>query len=365
LDGLCLVLERYLPLSFEGTRITPHTAWQVLLDASCQRLAHAPSGNRLREVLLRALPAGATLEAELNALLQAQLPGVLFKGKRRYSLAADITLIPYHGEPQTDESEVLRAEAKSGTNQFHGYATLAIVHQAQRYVLAVHWVRLHETMDAILSALLVRVKCLRLRVRRLYLDKEFYSVAVLRLLRRWRLAFVLPVPLRSNNPRLTRIAQGRCTHWARYTVRGRRSVGRATIRVAAVKRNRRPGQRRVVRWFLFAVAGLPPRMQPQQVLQLYRQRFGIESSYRQLNQVRARTCSRHAAFRLLLVGLALELINLYVSLRRVLRSRPSSARRLQRTWLTLQRLRLLLRCALEALMGLKPLMRAGMSDFFS
>jgi putative transposase len=319
----------------------------------------------LREVLLPALPDGARLEAELNALLQAQLPRTLCKGKRRYSLAADLTLLPYHGEPQQTENEVLRAEAKSGTNQFHGYATIAIVHQQQRYVLAVHWVRLHETMDALLSALLRQVKALPVRVRRLYLDKEFYSVAVLRLLRRERLAFVLPVPLRANNPRLTRIAQGRRSHWARYTVRGRRSVGHATVRVAAVKRNRRPGQRRVVRWFLFAVAGLPPRMQPQQVLQLYRQRFGIESSYRQLNQVRARTCSRHAAFRLLLVGLALALVNLYVSLRRLLRSRPSQARQPQRTWLTLQRLVLLLRCALETLLGLKPLVHAGIADIFS
>src|SRR4051812_19449186 len=83
LDGLCVLLERHVPLSFSGTRITPRTAWQVLVDASvhqisveasCQRLAQAPSGNRLREVLLPALPDCAQLETELNGLLQAQLP---------------------------------------------------------------------------------------------------------------------------------------------------------------------------------------------------------------------------------------------------------------------------------------------------
>ena len=373
LDGLCVLLQRYVPLSFSSTRITPTTAWQVLVDASVhqssveasgQRLAQAPSGNRLREVLLPALPDCAQLESQLNALVRAQLPRVLFKGKRRYSLAADITLIPYHGQPQTDETEVLRAEAKCGTNHFHGYATLSIVHQQQRWVLAMRFVRLHESMDAILGDLLTRVKCLSLRVRRVYVDKEFYSVAVVRRLRRQHLAFVLPVPVRTNSREATRICQGRRSHWARYQVRSRRD-GRCTVRVAVVKRNRRPGQRKVVRWFVFAVAGLPPRMQPPQVFQLYRQRFGIESGYRQLNQVRARTSSRSPVFRLLLVGLALALINLYVQVRQALRSRPSAARAQRRTWLTLQRLALLLRHALESLLRLKPLFARGPLPAFS
>lgn len=363
MDGLCVLLQRYVPLSFRGTRITPTTAWQVLVDASVhqssveasgQRLAQAPSGNRLREVLLPALPDCAHLETDLNALLRAQLPRVLCKGKRSYSVAADITLIPYHGKPQTDEREVLRAEAKCGTNHFHGYATISIVHQQQRLVLAVHFVRLHESMDTILGELLRRIKRLKIRLRRLYVDKEFYSVAVMRLLRRLHLAFVLPVPVRANSREATRICRGRCSHWARYQVRSRRD-GHCTLRVAVVKRNRRPSQRKVVRWFVFALAGLPPRIQAQQVFQLYRQRFGIETCYRQLNQVRARTSSRSPAFRLLLAGLALALINLYVQLRQSLRSRPSRARHQQRTRLTLQRLALLLRHAIESLFSLKPL----------
>ena len=60
LDTLCVVLEAHLPLELQGTRIQARQVWQVLCDASvhqtsieasCQRLALAPSGNRLREVL--------------------------------------------------------------------------------------------------------------------------------------------------------------------------------------------------------------------------------------------------------------------------------------------------------------------------
>lgn len=47
-----------------------------------------------------------------------------------------------------------------------------------------------------------------------------------------------------------------------------------------------------------------------QVFELYRKRFGIEISYRQMDQVLVRTISRKPTSRLLLVGLALVLVNL-------------------------------------------------------
>ena len=38
--------------------------------------------------------------------------------------------------------------------------------------------------------------------------------------------------------------------------------------------------------------------------EVYRGRFGVETSYRQMNQCRARTCTRSPAVRLFLVGVA-------------------------------------------------------------
>jgi hypothetical protein len=50
--------------------------------------------------------------------------------------------------------------------------------------------------------------------------------------------------------------------------------------------------------------------------QEYRKRYGIETSYRQMNQGRIRTCCRDPRLRLLLVGIALVLRNLWVWLHR-------------------------------------------------
>ena len=57
------------------------------------------------------------------------------------------------------------------------------------------------------------------------------------------------------------------------------------------------------------------RPHPLQIFQFYRRRFGIESSYRQMNRVRARTSSTNPALRLLYVGVAFLLINLWVRLK--------------------------------------------------
>lgn len=62
---------------------------------------------------------------------------------------------------------------------------------------------------------------------------------------------------------------------------------------------------------LYAVWGLPRRC-PEWVRQTYRRRFGIESSYRQTNQCRIRTTTKCPVRRLLFVGIALLLRNVWV-----------------------------------------------------
>ena len=60
------------------------------------------------------------------------------------------------------------------------------------------------------------------------------------------------------------------------------------------------------------------------MVETYRSRFGIESSYRQMNQARLRTCSRSPELRLLAVASAFLLRNLWALCRwmTLSRSRP-------------------------------------------
>src|SRR3990172_3206054 len=106
-----------------------------------------PSANRLREVLAKALPERIKLQRALNRILRAQTPRFVKKGKRSDYIAIDLTLVPYHGECYEDEKEIVRSQAKSGTTHFHGYATVSIVHDNQRYVLGLRFVEKGESME--------------------------------------------------------------------------------------------------------------------------------------------------------------------------------------------------------------------------
>ena len=59
----------------------------------------------------------------------------------------------------------------------------------------------------------------------------------------------------------------------------------------------------------------------------YRSRFGIESSYRQVHQARIRTSSRNPVLRLLFVGVALVLRNVWVWLHAEVMAQPQSGGR--------------------------------------
>ena len=61
---------------------------------------------------------------------------------------------------------------------------------------------------------------------------------------------------------------------------------------------------------LFALSKV--RRVPEEIRELYRKRFGIETSYRQMNEARIKTCTRDPRLRLLFVGIALVLRNVWV-----------------------------------------------------
>lgn len=105
----------------------------------------------------------------------------------------------------------------------------------------------------------------------------------------------------------------------------------------------------------FAVVGQPrcPLSVPR-LAKEYRGRFGIETSYRVLHQVRARTTSREPALRLLLLTIAGLLSNLWVYGKALLVGSTARAdRRAARQWLDralrLDRWRDLLLSAIKAL----------------
>jgi hypothetical protein len=374
LDAFITFLRPRLPLDLQNTRITANDLVEILayasvnrisIDATCQELEGLASGNRVREVLAAALPKRAALQRALNTILRQQLPCCLLKGKRSYTIAIDLTLIPYHGQPQRDKNEVMRGAPKAGTTHFHGYATVSIVHDKRRYVVALRFVEAEEEMVTIVRWLLKRLKTLGIRLRRIYLDKGFCATPIYKTLDRRGLSYVIPIPVRGKSGGIRKIFVGRTSYWTPYTFTSAK-YGAYTVQTVVVRRYTKGRfKRKGVKWFAYAVAGLPLGTTPRQVFELYRHRFGIETSYRQMHQVRARTSTRNPVIRLLLVGLAFILVNLYVALRESLTTEPRTTTQRARPWLTVCRLARLLSRALEQLLGTRAVLQHRPSTLLS
>jgi putative transposase len=358
LKAFVQVVHRNLPLNLKNTRITSEDIIYALayanvhrlsIASACQELRDAPSGNRLREVLTEALPDRAGVQRALNRMFHQQLHPSLLKGIRDYNIAIDLTLIPYHGKPYEDEKEIVRGAPKSGTTHFHGYATISIVRDNRRYVVALRFIEYGEEIADIVRWLIKRLKSLKFRIRRVFLDKGFCSKPVFKVLNQHKLSYVIPIPVRGKSGGVRRLFEGK-SHKTTYTFHSPKH-GAYTVQAVVAKRYSKGRYgRHTSKWFAYAVAGLPAGILPAQVFELYRQRFGIESSYRQMNQVRARTSTRNPVIRLLLVGLAFVLFNLYISLRQNLSSALKKQLELpKRFWLSLRRLALMLGRAIERL----------------
>jgi DDE family transposase len=325
----CLGLKDFSPAC--TVRVLLHVLFTACsrlgsLSAACWSLATAPSRETIRQATLKTLKSRDDLLKRLNHALTVEVPRALLR--RPQQVAIDLVLIPYHGLPFDTELEIYRSQAKSGTSHFHAYATAYVNYRGQRFTLALTTVERGAKMPEVLKRLLRRLSTLGVTTRLLLLDRGFWSVAVIRYLRRATKPFLMPVVLRgrkpghADGPSGTRVfATRKRSGWARYTVKSQDgAVARVSI---CVHCRNYAGQwgRHGRQTLVYAFWGFEP-SNPRWVRETYRKRFAIEASYRQMHQGRARTCTRNPLVRLLLVGVALVLRNVWVWLHYAVLSTP-------------------------------------------
>jgi len=328
-------LQTHLQFKDYKRKTTASVLWAILLAAAaritslsdaCQRLNDAPCDETARKALLATLPDYALLQRQLNAALTGHLPKALSKHLQR--LAIDLTLIPYHGKPFHDPAEIYRSQAKDGTSHFHAYATAYVVRKGQRYTVALTGVRKGEPLKDVIQRLLRQAAAVGVRPRLLLLDRGFYSVAVVRYLQAARHPFLMPVVCHGRSPKQRGGPTGsyvfqswKTSGWSTYTLTDAKKRT-ATVSICVKCGNYRGQWKRHGRHALiYAYWGYQPRS-PESVFTMYRLRFGIETSYRQMHEARIRTTSRRPELRLLYVGIALVLRNLWVWLHATVLSRP-------------------------------------------
>lgn len=346
---ICTALNLLTVLFYAAARLLSRAA-------ACASLRDAPSDSATHAALMATLPEIPELQRRLNRALQGDLPKAL--RRRRHPLAIDLILIPYHGEPLAEASEVYRGQAKSGTTHFHAYATAYVIRKGQRFTVALVYVRKGDDLADVVKELLRQAAKAGVRPRYLLLDRGFYAVSVIRYLQAARCPFLMPVPAKGRKadhpkgPSGTRVFHLRKRGgWSRHTLKA--SDGRtATLSIGVKCRNLRGERKKHGRQALvYGYWGLSP-SSGQWLYQTYRLRFGIETSYRQLHQARIRTSTRDPLLRLLYVGLALLLRNVWVWLHWEVLSHPRrGGRRVDLNRLVFRKMLVGLQHLAEALFG--------------
>lgn len=319
------MLEPHMKWHDHGPKCTVTVLLQVLfyaaaqlcsVYAACSRLRAAPSDQAVRDALAALCPEAGVLEKQFNQSFAKQLPKGLKKRPQR--LAIDLTLIPYHGQPHRCSEEIYRSKAKSGTTHFHAYATCYVVHKGRRFTVAMMRVAKGTAMVEVLKCLIRQACRAGIRPSLLLLDRGFYSVEVIRYLQAARYGFIMPVIIRGRRasdprgPSATRVfGVQKHSGWAKYTLTNSEKI-KATVRICIHCRNwagqrKRRGRQTLV----YAFWGVQPKT-THWVYQIYRLRFGIETSYRQLHEARIKTTTPNPQLRLLFIGIALLLRNLWV-----------------------------------------------------
>jgi len=203
-----------------------------------------------------------------------------------------------------------------------------VIRKGMTYTVGIVPVVKGNDWPALIDQLLAQALALNLKPRRLLLDRGFYSAQVMLHLQQQKLPYAMPMIQRGKKGKTKSTSTAtrqfflkRRRGWDRYTwdarVRktGKRAGSRTRITIDVCMAPR-PGQTPLV----FACHGMN-RIDPMELAKLYRRRFRIETSYRQMHEGLAMTCSKNPVYRLLLVLLGCLLRNLWLWLNRLARCR--------------------------------------------
>lgn len=289
-------------------------ARMMSISAACQRLRGVPSDETARKALLNSLPQPTELERRLNAGLDAAVPERF--SRKKWRVAVDLTEIPYYGQPHRHSGELRKNKPKQGTSHFHAYATACVVDKGYRFTLAMTWVEKGELLADVLKRLLRKIRHKSFCIKCLLLDRAFYNTDVIGYLQSARIPFLMPVSHRGRAPKkrarscsTRRFLSWRKSGWSKHTMQSNNGR-KATFNICVSGRYFQHQGKRRRKVMVFAYWGFRPGS-PRWVRETYRKRFGIETSYRQMNAARIRTSTRDPHRRLLFVGIALLLRNLW------------------------------------------------------
>jgi len=294
------------------------------LSAVVKRFCFGFSHETARKAVAANLP-------ELDELTHGLLDALYCFGhralfRRRWVVAFDIHNCPFYGDRSTPG--IIGGQKKHGSKYSYAYASAVIVHHRHRFSVGLIALTGSQQPHQIVAALLAQIDKHGLLLRGVVLDSGFDSGDTLLLLQQRKLSYTVPLRRKgnSNNRRnaLWKMEGGTLTKVAWKTDKGNRPVSTEAVVMQRAKEKDTK---------VYAFGGWDEQearsqaRRAQLAKRWYRKRFGIETSYRQMNECKAKTTKKDVRYRLLLIGIALLMRQVWVWLSwqvaRAWRLRPS------------------------------------------
>jgi len=242
----------------------------------------------------------------LNDMRDSMLQGITNTAKRRGAFATptDIAIdffdIPYYGD--VNSMNVVGTKRKAGTNYAHSFACCDSILKGERFGLS-FLPRTVVTKDSDLVANLLKIALEHVSVGIALLDREFFQVAVIRLLRSNSLFFIIPATDTEEIKRLKDANRHRLPCIVDYTMRSK--DGEAAVKLALVEREK--DGKKLIYGFITNLS-----WEPEEIAEHYRSRWGTETNNRKRNEFRAMTTSQRYELRYLYYMISVAMHNVWI-----------------------------------------------------
>ena len=266
--------------------------------------------------LLGAIPDDEMLELCLD-MIEASAQVVIDVGRLsgEVTMAVDEILVPRFDKLGKDHPDLKGGKKKNGTNFFEGYMTAQIVSGKKRPTLAVYPIANGESQTHFLGGIIENVRSAGAAIRALLLDRGFNSVANMLEMMLQNVPFIMPMRGNEKIYQIMReVDKGTGEAVREYTMTGK--DGRTATFTLVVCRKKKAGKKGRIRDKYIAFATNIVVKSAKNLLRyipnMYRDRWGIETGFRSLKDVRAKTKSPRTAARLFLMIFSLVFVNFWV-----------------------------------------------------
>lgn len=307
-------MDHFVAMLTEMSRfgITPEAAAAELADRG-----DMPSGKWFRDMVKTI--SSESVEAVCNMLIQhtAELAVKSGMGKSPILVAIDKHLIPRYDV--NNMLHLIYSKAKAGTSKFETYASIQAVGGTINAILdCVPLTRDDEDVDFV-RRFVQKLRRYGLTARLILMDREFYSVDVISAVCESGNRFLMPAVKNSGIKRIiAEYHEGKTDAVSAYTMKN--SAGREASFTLIIRKSRHwdDAESRIADRYVVFATNLSVADAVKEIETLpddYKLRWGIETGYRQIEQVRPKTYSRNNLFRNLMFYVSLYIHNMWAVVR--------------------------------------------------